>query len=33
MTRHFSDWLTAYQEYAGFTEAPMRMHFGVVYLP
>lgn len=30
--RHFSDWLKAYVEYAGFSEAPKRMHFfsGVV---
>jgi Protein of unknown function (DUF3987) len=27
MTRHFSDWLQAYVDYAGFSEAPRRMHF------
>jgi hypothetical protein len=31
MSRHFEDWLKAYQDYAGFTEAPARMHFGVGY--
>lgn len=25
--RHFNDWLTSYIEYAGFSEAPRRMHF------
>ena len=27
MTRHFSDFLSAYVDYAGFSEAPRRMHF------
>lgn len=27
MPRHFPDWLTAYVEWASFTEAPRRMHF------
>ena len=27
MPRHFSDWLTAYCDYASFSEAPRRMHF------
>ena len=32
MTRHFSDWLSAYVDYASFSEAPRYMHFftGVV---
>ena len=29
MTRNFPDWLSAYVEYASFTEAPRRMHFGL----
>lgn len=27
MGRHFKDWLSAYMEYASFSEAPKRMHF------
>ncbi len=27
MSRNFEDWLTAYVQYAGVTEAPRRMHF------
>lgn len=27
MARHFEDWLTAYVQYASFTESPRRMHF------
>lgn len=27
MSRHFADWLSAYCEYAGFSEAPRYMHF------
>jgi len=27
MSRHFPDWLKAYVDYAGFSEAPKRMHF------
>lgn len=27
MSRHFSDWISAYVTYAGVTEAPRRMHF------
>lgn len=27
MPRNFPDWLTAYQDYASFSEAPARMHF------
>lgn len=27
MSRHFSDWLSAYMDYASFSEAPPHMHF------
>ena len=27
MSRHFPDWLTAYCDYAGFSEAPRHLHF------
>jgi hypothetical protein len=28
MSRNYQDWIKAYVDYASFSEAPKRMHFG-----
>lgn len=29
MARNYADWLQAYVDYASYSEAPKRMHFGL----